>query len=169
MSVLIVVESLFGNTMAVARAVAAGLTDRGADVTVLRCGEAPTEIPAEVSLLVTGAPTHNLHLPNRASRTQAAGRGAIEADAAGLAEWIGSATPRRDLRVVTFDTTTGGAFTGSAAKAAAKLLRRRGFGAPEQGPGFIVTGTPGPLRDGEVERARTWGAGLLSGAEAPSR
>jgi len=167
MSVLIVVESLFGNTMTVARAVAAGLTDRGAAVTVLRCGEAPAAIPADVSLLLAGAPTHNLHLPNRASRTQAAGRGADPGEAAGLAEWIGAATPRKDLRVVTFDTTTGGAFTGSAAKAAAKLLRRRGFATPEQGPGFIVTGTPGPLRDGEEARARAWGAGLVSGAEAP--
>lgn len=166
MSVLIVVESLFGNTMAVARAVATGLADGGAAVTVLRCGEAPAEIPADVSLLVAGAPTHNLHLPNRASRSQAAGRGAAQADAVGLAEWIGTATPRRDLRVVTFDTTTGGAWAGSAAKAAAKLFRRRGFCTPEQGPGFIVTGTPGPLRDGEEERARTWGAGLVSGARA---
>ena len=99
MSVLIIVESLFGNTLAVARAVAAGLTGRGADVTVLRCGEAPTHIPAEVSLLVAGAPTHNFHLPNRASRTQAAGRGAAQADVVGLAEWIGTATPRPDLRV----------------------------------------------------------------------
>ena len=167
MSVLIVVESLFGNTLAVAHAVAAGLTGRGAHVTVLRCGQAPTDIPAEVSLLVAGAPTHNFHLPNPASRTQAAGRGAAYADAVGLAEWIGTATPRRDLRVVTFDTTTAGAFTGSAAKAVAKLLRRRGFSAPEQGPGFIVTGTPGPLRDGEEERARAWGAGLVSGVDAP--
>jgi flavorubredoxin len=167
MSVLIVVESLFGNTMAVARAVAAGLTDRGAAVTVLRCAEAPAQIPAEVTLLLAGAPTHNLHLPNRASRTQAATRGAAQGDAVGLAEWIGTATPRKDLHVVTFDTTTGGAWAGSAAKAAAKLLRRRGFASPEQGPGFVVTGTPGPLRDGEEQRARTWGAGLVSAAEAP--
>jgi hypothetical protein len=69
--------------------------------------------------------------------------------------------------VVTFDTTTGGAWSGSAAKAAAKLLRRRGFSAPEQGPGFIVAGTPGPLRDGEEARARSWGAELVSGALAP--
>ena len=165
MSVLIVVESLFGNTMTVARAVAAGLTGRGADVTVVRCGEAPTQLPAEVSLLLAGAPTHNLHLPNRASRSQAVGRDADEAGAIGLAEWIGTARPRTDLRVITFDTTMGGAFAGSAAKAAMKLLRRRGFSASERGPGFLVSGTPGPLRDGEEERARTWGAGLVSGAE----
>jgi len=167
MSVLIVVESLFGNTMAVARAVAAGISSGGTTVTVLRCTEAPAEIPAGVSLLLAGAPTHNLHLPNRATRTQAAAGGAGHAEAAGLAEWIGTASPRAGLRVVTFDTTTGGAFAGSAAKAAAKLLRRRGFGTPEQGPGFIVSGTPGPLRDGEEERARAWGAGLVSGVGAP--
>ncbi len=169
MSVLIVVESMFGNTMAVARAVATGLSSGGTEVSVLRCAEAPQVIPAEVSLLLAGAPTHNLHLPTRSSRTQATGRGASQADAVGLAEWIGTVTPRSDLRVVTFDTTTGGAFAGSAAKAAAKLLRRRGFSTPEQGPGFVVTGTPGPLRDGEEDRARLWGAGLLSGAAAPSR
>jgi hypothetical protein len=166
MSVLIVVESHFGNTMSVARAVASGLTAQGVDVRVLRCGEAPTTIPADVSLLLVGAPTHNLHLPNRASRVQAAGRGAALGDAVGLAEWIGLAVPREGLHVATFDTTTGGAFAGSAAKAAAKLLRRRGFGTPEQGPGFIVTGTPGPLRDGEEDRARSWGAGLVSNAAA---
>jgi hypothetical protein len=169
MSVLIVVESLFGNTMTVARAVAAGLTSGGSEVTLLRCADAPADIPAEVSLLLAGAPTHNLHLPSRSSRTQAAARGAAQGDAVGLAEWINTVKPRPDLRVVTFDTTVGGAFAGSAAKAAAKLLRRRGFGTPEQGPGFVVSGTPGPLRDGEVERARTWGAGLLSGARAASR
>lgn len=166
MSVLIVVESLFGNTMVVARAVAAGLTSTGADVTVVRCVEAPATIPAGVSLLLVGAPTHNLHLPNRASRTQASERGAEQGDPIGLAEWIATATPRADLRVATFDTTTGGAFAGSAAKAAAKLLRRRGFGTPEQGPGFVVTGTPGPLRDGEEDRAHAWGAELVSGASA---
>ncbi|HEY3339252.1 MAG TPA: flavodoxin/nitric oxide synthase [Propionicimonas sp.] len=166
MSVLIVVESLFGNTMAVARAVATGLAGRGTEVTVLRCTDAPTDIPADVSLLLAGAPTHNSHLPSRSSRAQAAGKGAAQGDAPGLAEWIATLTPRRDLRVVTFDTTVGGAFAGSAAKAAAKLLRRRGFATPEQGPGFVVCGTPGPLRDGEEERARAWGEGLLSGVEA---
>lgn len=162
MSVLIVVESQFGNTMSIARAVAAGLASTGAEVTVVRCGEAAAEIPDGVGLLLVGAPTHNLRLSSQASRTQAAARGATEGDGRGLADWIGRVQPRPDLPVVAFDTTTAGRFVGSAAKAAVKLLRSRGFRAVEQGQTFVVAGTSGPLRDGEEERARSWGTELAA-------
>ncbi len=162
MSVLIVVESQFGNTLSIARSVAAGLAP-STDVSVLRSGEAPSVVPAEVRLLVLGAPTHNLRLPNRSSRQQAVERGGTQGEATGLAEWIAGAAPRADLRVITFDTTTGGAFSGSAAKAAVKLLKRRGFRDVEQGASFVVAGTAGPLQDGEEARARSWGAVLGTG------
>ena len=35
--------------------------------------------------------------------------------------------------------------------------------------GFIVTGGEGPLRDGELERARTWGAALARPVALPGR
>lgn len=34
--------------------------------------------------------------------------------------------------------------------------------------GFIVTGSEGPLRDGELDRARNWGAALARQAAAPA-
>jgi hypothetical protein len=160
MSVLIVVESQFGNTMAIARSIAAGIASTGAEVTVLRCGEAAPDIASDVELLLVGGPTHNLRLSSQASRTQAGVRGATGGDGRGLADWIGRVQPRPDLPVVAFDTTTGGRFVGSAAKAAVKLLRGRGFRKAEQGQTFIVDGTAGPLRDGEEERAQAWGAGF---------
>lgn len=163
MSVLIVVESCFGNTVAVARAIASGLAEDGGEVAVLACDEAPATIPAGVTLLLAGAPTHNLHLPTPSSRRQAVDKGAAEGRAEGLQEWITRATPRPDLPVITFDTTTGTAFTGSAAKAAQTLLRRRGFRSAERGPSFVVAGVPGPLKDGELARARRWGSELASG------
>ena len=160
MSVLIVVESRFGNTLGIARSVAAGVADFGAEVSVLRCSEAAAAIPGEVHLVLIGAPTHNLRLPSQASRKQAAARGASADTGPGVAEWIGQLDPRPEVRVVTFDTTTGGRFAGSAAKAAARLLRDRGFTHAEQGESFLVEGTAGPLRAGEEDRARLWGAGL---------
>lgn len=164
MSVLIVVESQFGNTIRIARAVAAGLTDAGAAVDVLRCSEASGPISDDVQLLLVGAPTHNMRLSNPASRKQALERGASQGEGSGLADWIGRVEPRPDLRVVTFDTTMGGKFTGSAAKAAVKLLRGRGFRHSEKGQSFIVDAASGPLHEGEEDRARTWAAELLAPA-----
>ena len=164
MSVLIVVESQFGNTIRIARSVATGMADGGAEVSVLRCSEASANIPDDVTLLLLGAPTHNMHLSNPASRKQALTRGASEGEGLGLAEWIGRVEPRPDLRVVTFDTTMPGKFTGSAAKAAVKLLRRRGFRRSEQGQSFIVDDASGPPHAGEEDRARSWAAELVTTA-----
>ena len=164
MSVLIVVESQFGNTIRIARSVATGLADAGTAVSVLRCSEASATIPDDVTLLLLGAPTHNLHLSNASSRKQALAKGASQGEDLGLAEWIGRVEPRSDLRVVTFDTAMAGRFSGSAAKAAVKLLRRRGFRHSEQGQSFIVDDASGPPHEGEEERARSWAAGLVATA-----
>lgn len=169
MSVLIVVESAFGNTLTVAQAVAAGLseTDAAGPVTVVRPGEAPGEIPAEVRLLVVGAPTHEYSLPKEQTRQQAVKLGAAAGDSTGVREWIQRVAARPDLRVATFDTSVRSRFSfGSASKAAAKAMTRRGFRGTERGPSFYVTGTVGPLADGEEQRAVDWGrhlAGPLRG------
>ena len=51
---------------------------------------------------------------------------------------------------------------GSAAKTIAKLLIARGMKPIAEPQKFIVTGRYGPLKDGEVERARAWGERLAS-------
>ncbi|MEA5119223.1 MAG: flavodoxin/nitric oxide synthase [Propionicimonas sp.] len=162
MSVLIVVESEFGNTRRVAQAIADGVAaQRGADsVHLLSAGEAPLRIPAEVSLVVAGAPTHNLGLPTQASRAKAAAAGATGGDSTGLAEWIAGFAGHPGLTVTTFDTRVASGFAGSAAKAAYRALHRRIGQAAERGPSFIVKGTEGPLADGELEHAAAWGAEL---------
>ena len=45
-----------------------------------------------------------------------------------------------------------------------KLLRRHGFRPVARPETFWVTGTFGPLRDGEVDRARRWGEQLAAAA-----
>lgn len=68
-----------------------------------------------------------------------------------------------DLDIVTFDTRVKvPGLPGSAAKSAAKALAAKGFSRVERGETFWVAGSPGPLKDGELERARVWGAELAA-------
>jgi flavorubredoxin len=163
MTVLIVVESSFGNTLIVARAIASGLAQPlgEGEVTVIRPQEAPRELPSDVSLLLVGAPTHEFSMPKEASRKTAAEKGATIEGSVGVREWIEEITPRAGLRVVTFDTSVKMKFMpGSASKAAFKALRKRGFGKAERGQTFNVAGTTGPLVGGEEQRAEAWGMHL---------
>jgi len=162
-SVLIVVESSFGNTMAVAEVLAGALRGRAdvGDVTVVRTDETPRVLPDGLDLMLVGAPTHAFTLPTPASRGQATVKGAPPASEVGVREWISDLASQPDLRVITFDTSVRLRLSlGCAAKAAARLLRRRGFDRAERGPSFYVTGTAGPLADGEQQRAARWAAGL---------
>lgn len=52
---------------------------------------------------------------------------------------------------------------------ASRQLKRHGFGVAGKPEGFIVTGSQGPLRQGELDRARAWGATLAPHAGVPAR
>lgn len=165
MTALIVVESHFGNSRRVADAIASGIADTaGPDaVRVWSADQAPPAIPAGVSLLIVGSPTHAFSLPNTATRTEAAQKGATEGSPTrGVREWIAETPADENLPVFTFDTSIKVPVIGlaSAAKAAAKALRKRGFGFAEAGQRFYVKEMAGPLLDGELDRARAWGAEL---------
>ncbi|GAA3747155.1 flavodoxin family protein [Salinactinospora qingdaonensis] len=172
MNILIVVESYFGNTLTVAQAVAAGLSEvLGADsVTTVSPSEAPREIPAGVGLLLVGAPTHDFAMPKEQTRRQAVEKGGTHGDGVGVREWIENLPPRPELLVRTFDTSFEKMLSGSAAKSAYKLLRKRGFGGAERGESFHVAGRGGPLNEGEQRRAQEWGrqlAGTMTSTTRP--
>ncbi|GAA1504923.1 flavodoxin family protein [Terrabacter terrae] len=166
MKVLIVHESLFGNTREVAETIAEGLRhgrapDMG-EVTLVPVDEAPTSIGDDVGLLLVGGPTHAFSMTRPQTRQDAAAKGATAARQ-GLREWIETVTPRAGLPVVTFDTRIHvKMLPGSAAAAAAKALRHRGFDRAERGESFWVQDTAGPVVEGELERAREWGAELAT-------
>jgi hypothetical protein len=167
MAALIVTESLFGNTLAIAEAIGSGIAEvHGVEtVRVLHASEAPPELPAEVDLLVVGAPTHLLSLPNVRSRHDAQTKGAAFTPPTGVREWIASVVIPDGLRVATFDTSIPTRLRrGTAAGAAALALRGRGA-VTTVGPSFFVTGMEGPLADGELTRATAWGR-ELAGAVA---
>ena len=182
MSVLIIHESMFGNTAEIAEAIADGISHpRGAppgsppgispqdpgghrpEVRVVPVTEAPTTIGDDVELLLVGGPTHAFSMSRESTRADAARQGATGSPHRGIREWIEDAQPREDLRVLTFDTRVHvRMLPGSAAKQAAIALRHRGFRCAERGESFWVGGIDGPLSHDEVVRARAWGAFLGS-------
>lgn len=160
MRYLVVYESAFGNTREVAEAVAAGL---GQDAEVVDVGSAPPLAELDVDLLVVGGPTHAFGMSRPQTREDAAGRGG-HPPSTGIREWL-EAADRHSLRVATFDTHTRKPnFPGTASKAAARQLRALGCTLVADPEKFWVHGDQGPLLDGEQDRARQWGAGLISSA-----
>lgn len=163
MKVLVVYESMFGNSERVAHAVADGMRPH-AEVELLEVDEAPGVPGADVDLLVAGGPTHAFSMSRERTREDAARQGGrTRAVFTGLREWIdGLPSGPHGPRVVTFDTRADRArhLPGSAAKAAARALRRHGFRVVAS-ESFWVEDVAGPLLDGEVGRAREWGRSLV--------
>jgi multimeric flavodoxin WrbA len=166
MKIAVIYESIYGNTAAVARAVAEGLRALG-EVDVRAVGDESVE----ADLLVVGAPTHAHGLPSSMTRK------AIEA-AAEAAEAKGdpidyqpTAGMRKFLeRLPEVDGTAAACFdtrfdksrilTGSAAKTMARRLGHRGYSIVAEPESFFVLDAEGPLREGELDRASRWGASL---------
>jgi hypothetical protein len=61
-----------------------------------------------------------------------------------------------------FDTRLPSRMAGGAARGIARRLRRHGYHLVSDPEGFVVDDAYGPLRAGEIERAKEWGAQLIS-------
>ncbi|WP_433362202.1 flavodoxin family protein [Actinoplanes sp. CA-142083] len=159
MKALVVYESMFGNTEAIAQAVAEGLAG-GYDVTLADAASRPSA--DGVDLLVVGGPTHALSMSRPSTRADAVKQGASAGHSgSGLREYLDTAPRLSGLAAAAFDTTIDTRFpTGSAARKAQRKLRRLGCRVVAPAESFHVSGTAGPLLDGETERARKWAVGL---------
>lgn len=159
MKSLVVYESLYGNTEAVARAVADGLREQG-DALVAHTDEVDAATLAEVDLLVVGAPTHAWGLPRE--RTWQPKDGPVTPHPRLLREWLSDLPDGRGRPAAAFATRIDKPemVTGSAVGGLARRLRRRGWTTSAGSTSFLVAGTEGPLDDGELARARLWGAHL---------
>jgi hypothetical protein len=165
MHALVVFESMFGNTQAVAGAIADGLASH-MTVDVVDVGSAPTTVGDAVDLLVVGGPTHAFGLSRGRTRADAARRAGprLVPTGIGLREWLAAVrNGSPDIAAVAFDTRIGSPrVPGSAARAARRRLRRLGFRIIRPAESFYVEGTPGPLLNGETDRAQRWGETLAS-------
>jgi hypothetical protein len=157
---LVVYESMFGNTAAVARAVGAGLATQ-VTTEVVEVADAPLEVPAGVDLLVVGGPTHAFGLAREGTRRSAVVQGARPPHdtARGLREWLDEVHVGPRVCAAAFDTRIDHPrMPGTAAQGIRKKLHRRGVTLVVRPEHFLVRGTEGPLLDGEADRAKDWGA-----------
>jgi hypothetical protein len=159
---MVVYESMFGNTREIAEAIADGLSP-GVEVQTVAVDAAPPEIADDIDIVVVGGPTHAFGMSRPGTRAQAASKGAQMSTSVtvGIREWLDRLQCNAGhTRMAAFDTRVRRPrVPGSAARKIAKRLRRLGM--PLAHPTtFWVTGTTGPLLDGETERARDWGREL---------
>lgn len=166
MRVLVVYESMYGNTRTIAEAIGAGL-GVGTDVVPVR--EATPDRLAMADLLVVGGPTHvrGMSRPGtRKAARDAAGTPAStltvepDADGLGLREWFAS-LGTLSCRAAAFDTRIDvpAIFGGRAAPRIARLLRQHGAD-PVAPPHSFLVDKQSHLLDGEYVRARAWGEDL---------
>ena len=160
MKAVVVYESLWGNTAAIARAIAEGI---GPEARAVSTAAATAAVMADADLIVAGAPVLAFSLPSDRMRENLRanpGRAPTPPDLShpSMRSWL-TALPEGHARSAGFETriwwSPGGA-TGGIVRG----LERAGYHSVAKAHRFVVTGAYGPLRDGELERARLWGAEL---------
>ncbi len=159
MNAAVVYESHWGNTAAIARAIAEGI---GQGARALTTDEASGEALAGVDLVVAGAPLMALRLGSEKTL-----KGIVEKadktptpDVAhpAMRTWL-EQLPRGQGRSAAFETRLRWS-PGGATSTIEKGLASAGYRPLAKAHRFVVKGSYGPLRDGELERARQWGAEL---------
>ena len=161
MKAIVVYKSLWGNTAAVARAIAEGI---GSGAQALSTAEATADMVAGADLIVAGSPVLAFKLPTEQIRDSLRSK-PVDAP-------VGQ-TLHPSMRLA------GGLADGQCPLGGFRTRVARSFRAchagDHQSPGgcrlslnhqavsIIVTGKYGPLKEGELERARQWGAELGKG------
>lgn len=167
MNAIVVYESHWGNTEAVARAVAEGI---GGGAAVLNTTEAGGSALSGVDLIVAGAPVIAFALPREGVQKQIAAdiKAPRPPDVSHplLRTWLDGLPSGRGWGAA-FETRVWWSLRGSTGTIESKL-RKAGYQRLATAERFIVTGGYGPLREGELERARQWGAVLARELAAKS-
>lgn len=159
MEAVVVYESVWGNTAAIANAIAEGL---GPNARAYATDEVPQERIATADLIVAGSPVFAFSLPTEAMRANI-----LRSETDGpppdlshpsLRSWL-DALPAGHGRSAAFDTRIWWSPRGATGTIEKKLAS---LGYPRLAPAgkFIVSDKYGPLREGELERARAWGRAL---------
>jgi flavodoxin len=171
MRAVVVYESLFGNTHKIAEAIAAGIraAQPDAEVACVPVAEGTAGLLSDVDLLIVGGPTHMRGMSSGMTRKKGVEGERQKTpdlqvepgyDGPGLRDWFhGLGKPGRLAGAAAFDTRAGFRMAGGAADGIARRLRRHGYRVIAA-EGYIIEDAQGPLRAGEIDRARAWGASL---------
>lgn len=153
MKVLIVYDSVFGNTRIIAEAIAAGIEKCESEV--LHVDNAEPAILTGTDLLIIGSPTIKYKpTPGITRFLEAIPDNSIDEMAVAVFD---TRMPAETIKkkIFHFMSEAGG----FAANSIADILRKKGAVLILPPEGFVVEGEQGPLKEGEAERATTW-AGL---------
>ena len=167
MRALVVYESMFGSTRAVAQSVAQGLGETMevdvAEVGAVAAAPEGADLPDGVDLLVVGGPTHAFGMTRASTRLDAAkdATAPLVSSGVGIREWLDAVQLPARVAFATFDTKVATPnLPGSAARAAERRLRRLGGHAVVHAQTFTVHGKSDGLVAGQLEAAREWGRRL---------
>jgi hypothetical protein len=174
MSAAVVYESMFGNTKSIAEAIADGLAGvfSPSEAVALPVSAASPELLADLDLLVVGGPTHMRRMTSRRTRELRAAGSRVGPSAGtvveewemaavtGVREWLSTLSTVPGFRAAAFDTRLSYMPAVGAGPLIALGLRCRGYKVDPVPRCFFVQSAHGPLKEGEAERARAWGAAL---------
>lgn len=157
MKALVVYDSVFGNTERVAHAIREALGPPEA-VEIVRVSDVSPEQLTSCDILIVGSPT-------RAFQPTGGTKRLLKNIRAGGLKGIKVAA--FDTRLSVEDTDSGllvflVRLFGYAAEPIAGRLKKKGGDLVVAPEGFIVEGTEGPLREGELERAADWARQIRS-------
>jgi hypothetical protein len=155
MNVIVVYDSIFGNTSTIAHAIAEALGGEPA-VRLLTVGEAIGLDLAGADLLIVGSPTRGFQ-PTPEVKEYLAGLQSLPGSMAAAVfdtrldlECVDPAPLRWVIDV-----------GGYASSRMAAALHSQGIQLRGEPGAFLVTGNEGPLKAGEIDRARKWARGLV--------
>jgi hypothetical protein len=168
MKAVVVYESLWGNTAAVARAIADGI---GPEARCLSTDEASPPAIADADLIVAGAPVHGFRLGDdrmhaAIARDEAHAPKPPDLSHLPLRSWL-DGLPEGHARSAAFETRIWWSPRGATGDIQSRLTRA-GYRPIAQAQKFVVTDKYGPLRDGELERAHQWGQELAAAVASGS-
>jgi flavodoxin len=146
MKSLVVYDSRYGCTEAIAHAIGEALPDQAEVMHVAKASALGLD---GYDLLVVGAPTHAA----KPSEEAQAFLDKIPAAALSGVDVAGFDTRMTNKLITLF---------GTAAPKIAKTLKQKGGNLVGPPGGFYVSGGEGPLKEGELERARRWAQGLVA-------
>ena len=160
MKAIVVYESLWGNTAAIARAIAEGI---GPEARALSTAEATAAVTIGADLMVAGAPVMAFKLPSYKLRKGLAhpkDKNLTPPDLSHppMRSWL-STLPRSQGHAAAFDTQFKW-LPNIATSTIIRKLEQAGYRIVAKPQHFIVNGTLGPLAEGELERAKAWGGDL---------
>ena len=170
MKSIVVYESYWGNTASVARAIAEGL---GEGAKAMSTADAKADALAGVDLIVAGSPIVAFSLPSEKTRNDMAAKPDKKAPSPpdlshpSIRTWLvalpqaGASGGGAAVRAAAFETGFKLSPGGSAGKIL-RMLEEKGYQPIAKKQRFLVKTSYGPVKEGELDRAKAWGASLAN-------